>query len=143
MYLLFDMKRAFCLLNHILTEKQISELKEKFGVKTIVYTPESLSKKWSQIPATPKIDSNVISSTIQWLSVAQPGDILIVQGEFGSTFVLVDYGLKNKLVPVHAVTKRVSEEKRSRNQITKQNVFKHVCFRKYEYFSESFVNFSE
>lgn len=137
------MKRAFCLLNHILTEKQVSELKEKFGVKTIVYPSESLSKKWSQIPATPKIDTNVISSTVQWLSVAQPDDILIVQGEFGSTFVLVDYALKNALVPVHAVTKRVSEEKLIENRIIKQHIFEHVCFRKYEYFSENFVNFSE
>lgn len=34
----------------------------------------------------------------------------IIQGEFGSTFMLVDFAVKNQLVPLYATTKRIAKE---------------------------------
>lgn len=136
------MKRAFCLLNHVLTEKQVAELKERFDAETIVYPQEELSQTWAQIPPIPEFDAETIGSAVRWLSSARKGDILLAQGEFGHTFMLVDWALKHGLVALHAVARRVSLELRVGEQVRKQNVFEHLCFRKYAYFSECFVNFS-
>ena len=128
------MAKAFCLLNHELTQNQILELKDKFGVEKIEYPSEQLSKSWSQIPAVEEIDMNIITAIVNWLSSANQNDVLIVQGEFGSTFMLVDYALKKNLVPIYAVTTRISKEVRVGEQVQKVNVFEHVCFRKYKFY---------
>ena len=88
---------------------------------------------WSQIPAVEEIDMNVINAVINWLSSANQNDVLIVQGEFGSTFMVVDYALKKNLIPVHAVTKRIAQETREGEIVKRQYVFEHVCFRRYKY----------
>ena len=128
------MVKAFCLLNHELTQNQILELKNRFNVENIIYPPEELSRKWSQIPAEKELDKNIIGNVTNWLTAANKGDLLIVQGEFGATFMIVDYALKNELIPLHAVTKRVAVEHRDGEVVSKQYVFEHVCFRKYEYY---------
>ena len=128
------MVKAFCLLNHELTQNQILELKNRFNVENIIYPPEELSRKWSQIPAEKELDKTIIGNVINWLTAANKGDLLIVQGEFGATFMIVDYALKNELIPLHAVTKRVAVEHRDGEVVSKQYVFEHVCFRKYEYY---------
>lgn len=128
------MVKAFCLLNHELTQNQILELKNRFNVENIIYPPEELSRKWSQIPAEKELDKTIIGNVTNWLTAANKGDLLIVQGEFGATFMIVDYALKNELIPLHAVTKRVAVEQRNGEVISRQYVFEHVCFRKYEYY---------
>ena len=128
------MAKVFCLLNHELTQNQILELKDKFGVEKIEYPSEQLSKSWSQIPAVEEIDMSIITAIVNWLSSANQNDILIVQGEFGSTFMLVDYALKKNLVPIYAVTTRISKDVRVGEQVQKVNVFEHVCFRKYKFY---------
>ncbi len=59
-----------------------------------------------------------------------------MQGEFGSTFMLVDFALKNNLVPLYATTRRVAEEKREGESVFREYIFEHVCFKKYRYFGE-------
>ena len=46
------MSKSFCLLNHTLTQNQLTELREKFNAEEIIYPSEELSKKWGQVPAT-------------------------------------------------------------------------------------------
>lgn len=128
------MPKTYCLLNHSLTQNQLAELKERFESEEIIYPSDELSKKWSQVPATPDLDIDLISNVTDWLSSANQNDILIVQGEFGSTFMLVDYALKKNLVPIYAVTTRISKEVRVGEQVQKVNVFEHVCFRKYKFY---------
>ena len=77
----------------------------------------------------------LIREVTDWLSSANQNDVLIVQGEFGSTFMIVDYALRKNLIPVHAVTKRVAQETREGEVVKRQYVFEHVCFRKYRYFA--------
>jgi hypothetical protein len=128
------MRTAFCLINHILTENQITELHEKYSISNINYPESKLSEIWSQIPITQKLDKTSIYAAVDWLEAAKAGDVVIIQGEPGSTFMLVDYALKKKLIPIHAVSKRVSKEVREGEQVQKQNIFEHICFREYEYY---------
>jgi len=126
--------KAYCLLNHQLTENQKKELLEKYDCNEIIYPTEELSATWSQIPAIQKIDRSIINAVISWLDAAEEGDVLIIQGEFGSTFMLVDFALKHNLIPLHAVTKRVASEQRNGEVVQRQYIFEHVCFRPYEYY---------
>ena len=129
------MPRTFCLLNHILTQKQLDELKQKFGSTEIVYPEESLSTLWSQIPPE-KSNADIISSVVSWLKRnAERGDLFIVQGEFGSTFTLADFALKNGLVPIYATTRRIAKETRSGETVHREYIFEHVCFKEYCYFA--------
>ena len=126
--------KAYCLLNHELTENQIKELAEKYDCSKIIYPDENLTSAWSQIPTTVKPNKMIITKVTDWLKSAVEFDVLIIQGEYGSTFTLVDYALKNRLIPLYAVTKRTVEETRVGETVTRNAIFQHVCFREYEYF---------
>ncbi len=131
------MLKTFCLLNHSLTQKQITELRDNFSSDKIIYPDEKLSACWSQIPPE-KESQNVVVKVVDWLksSGASEGDLFIVQGEFGSTFSLVDFALKNRLVPLYATTRRVAKESRAGETVKREYIFEHVCFKKYKYYSE-------
>lgn len=128
------MSKTFCLLNHALTQKQLAELKENFNSSDVVYPDENIAKQWSQI-LPEKSNDEVIFAVTKWLQCnATPGDLFIIQGEFGSTFTLVDFALKNELVPLYATTRRVAKEFRSGETVRREYVFEHICFKKYQYF---------
>lgn len=131
------MPRTFCLLNHNLTKNQLEELKEKFSSQEIIYPTEEIKNFWSQI-LPEKENTEIIESVVLWLksSGAKDGDLFIIQGEFGSTFTLVDYALKNHLVPIYATTKRISKEIRNGEKVQREYIFEHVQFKKYKYFDE-------
>ena len=128
------MSRVFCLMNHSLTQKQIAELTDVYKCKEIVYPDETVSSMWSQVNSTNEKD--VIQSVIFWLKAAKDGDYLIIQGEFGLTFTLVDYALKEKLIPIYATSKRIAKESRVGETVHREYIFEHICFKKYEYFKE-------
>lgn len=129
------MPKTFCLLNHALTQKQIAELKTQFHSENIVYPPEELAQKWAQI-SPEESNGEVVFAVAKWLeNNAVSGDLFVVQGEFGATFAVVDYALKNALVPLYATTKRIAKEKRDGETVHREYIFEHVRFKKYEYFN--------
>ena len=84
------MKKAYCLLNHTLTENQIKDLYEEWGIQEIIYPQEQLSVKWSQIAPENTLDYGLIYEVCSWLAGAEKEDVIVVQGEYGSTFCIVD-----------------------------------------------------
>jgi hypothetical protein len=128
------MSQAFCLLNHELTQNQVKELKEEFNVSQIIYPSKELSQLWSQIPPSKRTDKSIINKIISFLEFAKKDDVLIVQGDFASTFMIVDFALKNELIPICATTKRIAKESRQGEVVKREYIFEHVCFRKYEYY---------
>ena len=128
------MSQAFCLLNHELTQNQIKELKVEFDVSQIIYPSKELSQLWSQIPPSKRTDKTIINKIIPMLEFAKKDDVLIVQGDFASTFMIVDFALKNELIPICATTKRIAKESRQGEVVKREYIFEHVCFRKYEYY---------
>ncbi len=130
------MPKTFCLLNHPLTQNQLCELKEKFNSTQVIYPEEKIAKLWSQIPPE-NFDCGIINDVILWLKEnSDSGDYFIVQGEFGSTFMLVDFALKSGLVPLYATTRRVAKESREGESVYREYIFEHVCFKKYRYFKD-------
>lgn len=132
------MTRTFCLLNHAITQKQLCELKDKFASQAVLFPHKKLSLEWSQIEPE-KSNEGIVLSVVRWLEDcgAKKGDLFIVQGEFGATFKLVDYALKNGLVPVYATTRRIAKESRCGEVVRREYVFEHVCFKSYGYFEEA------
>lgn len=128
--------KTYCLLNHTLTENQITELREKFGSTEIIYPTKELAGIWSQIAPAETLDISCINSVTEWLDGAEAGDTFIIQGEFGHTFALVDYAISHGLVPLHAVARRMTEEVMEGETVRKNLVFRHVCFRKYFLYSK-------
>ena len=123
--------KTYCLLNHTLTENQFAELKDRYHSTQVVYPPKALSDAWSQLAPSLTYDTDVINEVVGWLNTADPGDTVIIQGEAGSTFILVDYILSIGLIPLHAVSRRVSVEEHAGEMVKKSLIFKHVCFRPY------------
>lgn len=128
------MSQAFCLLNHELTQNQVKELKEEFNVSQIIYPSKELSQLWSQIPPSKRTDKSIINKIISFLEFAKKDDVLIVQGDFALTFMIVDFALKNELIPICATTKRIAKESCQGEVVKREYIFEHVCFRKYEYY---------
>lgn len=131
------MTHVFCLLNHELTQNQLTELQRDFGVLSdcIIYPSKELSAIWAQIPPEKNSENIVVQHVIEWLSSASANDVLIVQGAFGATFTVVDYALSHSIIPLYAVTKRVATESRNGEIIKRQYIFEHICFHRYKYFS--------
>lgn len=88
--------KAFIMINHVLSASQQKEFDE-MGVTDVVTLNDDLKKVWSQI--APNADRKAVAQTMidGFLSSANEGDIVLVQGEFGTTFTIVDYCLQKGL----------------------------------------------
>lgn len=127
------MQSLFTIFSHKLTEAQKEDAFQKLDCDEIVTLPQQLQQLWSQIPPEGSIDT-FIDKFKKYLSEnSQKGDYILIQGEFGATFTLVNWCLDNDRIPIYATTKRVAKEIESKNgEVKKLNVFKHVQFRRYK-----------
>jgi len=130
------MPNIYCLLNHELTPKQKEELYSLSGAKNIVSPDGAVSALWAAIPTDRELTKAHLEPFTAWLSEAAPGDTLVLQGEFSATFAMADFALQKGLVPVCAVTERVSQEIREGEVVRKTYVFEHICFRRYCYYRD-------
>lgn len=123
----------YCLFSHKMIDKQIEDAVLNLCVENIFYLPENLQKKWSQVD--PYVESiNKVSGYFKkyLLKFASKKDYILIQGDFGLTYQMVNFAFKSRFVPVYATTKRVSiEKKNEKNKVEKTLVFEHVRFRKY------------
>ncbi|MBZ4644003.1 MAG: hypothetical protein JG767_1612 [Deferribacteraceae bacterium] len=130
------MKALFLIFSHSLTNKQINEINTKLKVDKIVNLPDNLQKLWSQIPPEGGLPVNEVKKITNFLgNNAKSGDYVLIQGDFGATFFVADFCLKNFLVPIYSTTKRISVEKEDKyGKISKTSIFEHLNFRKYQYY---------
>jgi hypothetical protein len=131
-----DMATIYCLLNHKLTPKQEAELYSSFGVESIVYPPQQIAESWSKIPTVRELSKSYLEPFTAWLQEAKEGDTVVLQGEFSARFALSDFALRKGLIPVCAVTERVVKERREGEKVSKENIFEHICFRRYRYYED-------
>ncbi len=128
------MKKVLVLLNHKLIQEQIETLRLKYGVKkeNIIYPSKEITLLWSGIdPKSDKIPLEEIKNFI--LANFKKYDLVIVQGETGATFKIVNFCFANNLIPIYATTKRtVILEENINGIVEKKSVFKFVRFREYE-----------
>ena len=127
------MTTIFLLFNHKLTPAQKEAAHTTLNVKQIANPSKDIRDLWSQIPADLANLFTYLTPVRQWLEKdAKSGDFLLVQGDFGATFLMVEFALKNHLRPIYSTTARIAIEKELDNgTIIIEHNFCHVRYREY------------
>lgn len=124
--------KLFVIMSHTLTDEQISQAKLEHAIDQFVTLPDDLQKIWSNIPPEAESIGSYVDQFDNWVSNQYlPGDIALVQGDFGMIYSLTTK-LKSKSIPCcYATTKRIATEKVTNGELVKKSIFKHIRFRFY------------
>lgn len=128
------MERTLILLfNHQLTPDQEFDARKMLSITKVVEPPKALRELWANLP--PDLDEldAYLEPIKQWLTThSTPGDYVLVQGDFGATYLLVNFAFERGLVPVYSTTQReASEELQPDGSLKLTHRFSHKRFRKY------------
>ncbi len=125
-------KRMLLLFSHKLTQDQINEAKNKLQVQEFVNLPENLQSIWSNIP--PELDTldEYLEDIIIWIkNNSTNSDLALVEGDFGATYLVVNFCKKIGVTPLYATTAREVVEEHIDNKVILKRKFKHIKFRRY------------
>ena len=127
------MKTLFLIFNHTLTQKQKTDAQVSLGIANFKALPQTLLNAWANVDPKGELNLEAFDKIVFWLSEnSSRNDFVLVQGDFGATFYLVDYCFKKGLIPIYATTLRATTEYiDGREQVKKISQFEHVSFRKY------------
>lgn len=128
------MRKAFLIFSHELTKEQNAELIRKWKVESFIPLPHELKKFWSNIPPELKEIKPYLIPIIHWLErKAKSQDIVLIQGDPGAVYIMVNKAFEIGLIPIYATTKRVVKEHISADGTVQQiRIFLHNRFRVYE-----------
>jgi hypothetical protein len=126
------MPTLFILLNHDISEAQKQDAK-RWGIRHFISLPPALQSLWGNIPAETQNIDHLLHPIKQWLlQNAAAGDFVLIQGDFGACWIMVNFAFENNLVPVYATTDRKAVEMiQPDGSIKTVREFRHVRFRKY------------
>lgn len=127
-------RSLFLIFNHTFTYLQQTDARNTLKVVRIVEMPEDLKSLWSNVPPEFPEISNVLHPIRTWVGQnACPNDYVLIQGDFGACYLMVNFAFENDLVPIYSTTSRVVEEDlQPDGSIRLAHQFKHQIFRKYE-----------
>ena len=126
------MRQLFLIFSHKLTNSQIEDAKKNLGVEKFISLPENLQKLWSNIPPDLKNLDNYLEPIKEFLKQnAKDGDYVLIQGDFGGVYNLVNFAKEINLIPIHSTTRRDVSEKVVNGKVEKLSRFEHVMFRRY------------
>lgn len=126
------MKKFIVLMSHDMSEIQKNDAYENLKVTQIIKAPTQIKEIWGNVDPISDLDISKLNSVTSWIkNISQKGDYVLVQGEFGATFYIVDYCFKNGLIPVYATSIRRVEEIRQGEKVLTNRVFVHEGYRKY------------
>ncbi len=124
----------FLLFNHRLTAEQEADARKNLGVDRIARPPDNVQTLWRQIPPDMPVIGPFLEPVRQWLTAAaETGDYVLIQGDFGACYLMVNLAFAAGLVPVYSTTRRqASEETRANGDVELVHTFRHQGFRRYE-----------
>lgn len=126
------MKQLFLYFSHKLTQEQIDDAKKSLGVVEFIYLPENLQKLWSNVPPELKDLNSYLAPLKDFLKQhANSGDFVLIQGDFGASYQIINFAKSLELVPIYSTTKRDAIEKLIDGKVVKVSQYKHIIFRKY------------
>ena len=127
-------KNLFLIFNHRLTLEQAANARSSLGVVNMVELPENLKPIWEQIPPDLAKLEIYLEPIKGWLlNQAGKGDHVLIQGDLGACYILVNFAFANDLVPVYSTTERQAREVHDTNgDVELTHKFRHVAFRRYE-----------
>lgn len=126
------MKKLILLFSHKLTKKQIEDAKENLKCDQIIYLPKELQEIWSNVNPE-KIENDKLKKIKEFLiKNAVKGDYVLIQGEWGFSYNMINFAKEKEYVPVYSTTKRNAVETIDENgDLKKTMIFKHVKYKLY------------
>ena len=133
------MPNLLLLFSHRLTEIQKNELKQKWKIEEIIPLPERLQDVFSNIDPVAIFPQDTVKLLADWLNnESDKDDLVLIQGDFGITYYLVDWCLKNGRIAVYSTTVRDYQQvEMPEGEVKMTHIFKHVRFRKYRCYNRS------
>jgi len=126
------MKQLFLLFSHSLTNAQKIDAKNSLHADRFISLPSDLQRLWSNIPENDKDISSYLFPLKKYLKLhANKGDFVLIQGDFGGVYNMVNFTKEINLIPIHSTTKREIREQIIGNEVKKISTFKHVIYRRY------------
>jgi NAD(P)H-flavin reductase len=124
--------KIYILLNHVPTEEQVEDLKQK-GFIEIVEPTDQVKKIWSNIdPYLNELSRNRLVSIIVDEILKNKVKAVWIQGENGMVFSIVSKLLSYGIDCYYSTTRReVNEIKMPDGSVQKTSIFRHVQFLKY------------
>lgn len=128
------MTKMFLVFSHKLLKSQKEEAILRFNVEEFVKLPNSLQNKWSIISPQGDIAKGYLDGIINFVnSNKSEKNYALVEGEYGLTYAMVRWCMKNDVIPLYATTKRIYRSSYNIDgSINGTHVFKHVTFRVYK-----------
>ncbi len=126
------MKRLFLLFSHTLTDSQKRDAKVSLHVEEFVALTLELQELWSDIPEEKTEIKEYLKPLKEYLETyAKSGDFILIQGDFGGVYQMVDFAKSRGLIPIYSTTKREVSEVTLDDTVEKMSTFKHVLYRRY------------
>lgn len=127
------LKNMILIFSHKLTDKQIQDAKVNLNIDEFIYLPQDLQNKWSLIDPDLENVSSITCEIKKWIDiVVNTNDYILVQGDFGATYDIVNYCKNKELKAIYSTTKRVAKETViDGGKIELIHVFEHVRYREY------------
>lgn len=127
------MKKMFLLFSHKLTEDQEIDAKNTFDIEQFIYLPPNLQHIFSNVPVELKsLSEYLIPIKIFLKENSEYEDLVLIQGDFGVVYQMVNFVKSLGLKAVYSTTLRLSEEVFDAEGLFKMSIFKHRRFREYE-----------
>lgn len=127
------MSNLFLLFSHSMTPMQEEQARIELGVEKIIEPPINIRSLWSALPPEEETLLSLLEPVIQWVDQeARKEDYILIQGDFGACYLLVQHAMESGYIPIYSTTERKAEEKiLDDGGVQLTHTFRHVCFRKY------------
>jgi len=123
----------YLLFSHNLTPEQIQDAQENWQVAACIFLPKQLQDLWSNVPPELTSLKDYLQPIFEWLRNAQAGDLVLIQGDYGATYLMIQYAFERGLRPIYSTTlRKVVETPFPDGSIRTERVFAHHQFRFYE-----------
>ena len=127
------MKKMFLLFSHNLTQIQIDDAKNNLDIEKFVSLSQDLQELWSNIPSDLIFIKEYLLPFRNFLKKnSNFGDVVLIQGDFGAVYQMVNFANDLGLKAVYATTTRVIEEIVIDEKTVKKSIFEHRRYREYE-----------
>lgn len=127
------MKKMFLLFSHNLTQVQINDAKNNLKIDNFVPLPNNLQELWSNIPSELVSLKEYLLPFRNFLTEnSNFKDVVLLQGDFGAVYQMVNFANDLGLKSVYATTTRLIEEIIVDEKTVKKSIFEHRRFREYE-----------
>ena len=99
------------LFSHELTKAQIDDAQLNLNVCNFIYLPQELQTIWSNIPPEINCLNDYLPKINKFLKEnSEQDDYVLIQGDFGATYLMINYSKSLGLIPIYSTNKRKVKE---------------------------------